>query len=242
MDNKNSDQTHAFIAGLPSVVVVCGHYGVGKTNLSLNMAVDAARAGNDVCLVDLDVVNPYFRSSDYPELLDKHGIDLLAPHFARTALDAPMLSGRIGTEITRAQQEEGRVVIIDVGGDDAGATALGVYATEVHAETYAMYYVVNACREQTTDPHQAALLLPEIETASKCTATGIVNNTHLQNQTTADVVRKGQEFAEKVAMELQLPILCTTAPAYLKDDVDFKTLVCDSVYMVQEYVVTPWDA
>ncbi len=227
---------------LPHVIVVCGHYGVGKTTFCLNLATDLSALGRDVCLVDLDVVNPYFRSSDYPQILEQAGVDLLSPHFARTALDAPMLSGRIGTELSQAHRGNGRTVIVDAGGDDAGATALGSYADQVHEGPYAMLYVVNAFREQTRDAAEAAAILPQIEAQSHCTATAIVNNAHLKGDTSLETIEHGREFAEKVSKELSLPILCTTLPIRLQHCVDSQTLACDSVYLVQEYVATPWEA
>ena len=101
------------LAALPSVTIVCGHYGVGKTNFCLNLALDSVQQGRQVALIDLDVVNPYFRSSDYASLIEDHGIELIAPPFAGTALDAPMLSGRIATAIEHASDVPGRLVIID---------------------------------------------------------------------------------------------------------------------------------
>ena len=232
----------AMLEDLPGVVVVCGHYGVGKTNFCLNLALDAAREGGQVCLVDLDVVNPYFRSSDYRGLLEDAGVQVLAPPFAGTALDAPMLSGRIATEVEAAHRGLGRMVILDIGGDDAGATALGSFSDAVNDGPYAMLYVLNAMREQTVEAQQALVLLREIEAASHCLATHLVNNTHLQGETDAGVLQRGVEFAETVAAEASLPILCTTVPAHLQECVDLQTLACDSVYMVQKYVTAPWDA
>ena len=89
------------VSSLAPVVVVVGHYGVGKTNFALNLALDAAAAGRAVTLADMDVVNPYFRSSEYAAVLDAAGVRLVAPVFAGagTSLDVPSLTG---AEIGRA--------------------------------------------------------------------------------------------------------------------------------------------
>ena len=100
------------------VTVVCGHYGTGKTNLSINLALDCAGAGDDVTLIDMDIVNPYFRSADYTDMLTEAGVRVIGPNFANSNLDTPSLPGSIRVAI-----EDGERVIIDVGGDDAGATA-----------------------------------------------------------------------------------------------------------------------
>ena len=142
------------------VAVVCGHYGVGKTNLTLNIALDAAAGGRAVTVIDLDVVNPFFRSSDYRALLDERGIRLVAPVFAGTNVDGPSLSGTIEPAIDGAQRawrdgDERPFVAIDAGGDDAGATALGRFARTVEQAPYEMLYVVNRNRNLTQEPAEA---------------------------------------------------------------------------------------
>ena len=146
------------------VAVVCGHYGVGKTNLTLNIALDAAAGGRAVTVIDLDVVNPFFRSSDYRALLDERGIRLVAPVFAGTNVDGPSLSGTIEPAIDGAQRawrdgDERPFVVIDAGGDDAGATALGRFARTVEQAPYEMLY--------TTVPAAAARQVADRETTHR---------------------------------------------------------------------------
>ena len=183
------------------VAVVCGHYGVGKTNLTLNIALDAAAGGRAVTVIDLDVVNPFFRSSDYRALLDERGIRLVAPVFAGTNVDGPSLSGTIEPAIDGAQRawrdgDERPFVVIDAGGDDAGATALGRFARTVEQAPYEMLYVVNRNRNLTQEPAEAVEVLREIEAKSHLRATCVVNNTHLQHDTDAQVVEQGLPFAQ----------------------------------------------
>ncbi len=242
---------------LPNVVVVCGHYGVGKTNFSLNLAYDLADAGRKVTLVDLDIVNPYFRSSDHAAALEGAGVELLCPQSAGTALDAPMLSVAIDSAIEHAQNAENTVCVIDAGGDDVGATALGRYAKAITAEPYAMLYVVNALREQTLEPQEAAALLPEMEFTSHLKATHVVNNTHLMDSTTPDVVARGVAFAREAADLLDLPLLCTAVPyaeapgkpgvptegaSKLEQTVNSGAVACENPYFVRILVKKPWDA
>ena len=115
----------ATLAALPAVTVVCGHYGVGKTNFSINLAIDAARTGRQVTLIDMDVVNPYFRSSDYADLVEAADVKLIAPDYAGTALDTPVLSGAIEAAIDDAWAHPDRLLVIDAGGDGGRVGADG---------------------------------------------------------------------------------------------------------------------
>lgn len=214
------------------VTVICGHYGCGKTNLSINLAIECARSGKNVTLIDLDIVNPYFRSSDYSDILTKEGITVIGPTFANTNLDTPSLPASIGTAISG----EG-YIIIDVGGDDAGATALGRYSKEISEAGYDMIYVINRYRSMTTTPEEAAQILVEIETTSRLKATGIVNNSHLKQLTTADTIIDSIEFADRTAEILGLPILFTTAPVSVADSLNNIA----HVHPLDVYVNTPWE-
>jgi hypothetical protein len=219
--------------------VVTGHYGCGKTNLSINFALDLARAGSAVTLVDLDVVNPYFRSSDYAEMLRARGVRVIAPTFAGTTLDVPSLS----SAIPAAFESEG-AVILDVGGDDAGATALGRFSAGIAALDHDLLYVVNRYRNLTTTAHEAVELLAEIERASHLKATGIVNNSHLRDETTAATVLDSLGYARETANLLGLPLVCTTVPISLADEfvgTQDSAAFVENAYPVEVYVHTPWE-
>jgi len=213
------------------VTVICGHYGTGKTNLSINLALDCAREGESVTLIDMDIVNPYFRSSDYAEELTKAGVRVLGPNFANSNLDTPSLPASIGYSI-----EEDQKVIIDVGGDDAGATALGVYRRQLEKADPEVVYVINRYRSQTTVPEEAVQILREIENAARIKADCIVNNSHLKNLTTAETILDSVPFAEKVSELTGLPIKFTTAPA----GVDLLNKI-PNMYPISVFVKAPWE-
>lgn len=232
------------------ITIVAGHYGVGKTNFALNLAFDWAAAGIDVTLVDLDVVNPYFRSSDYREALEQAGVRVIAPVFAGTNLDSPSLSGAIAAAIedagvgTRSDEDRARALIIDAGGDDVGATALGRFAPALKRSGYELWYVVNHYRNLTQTPEEAAAVLHEIEDAAHVRATAVVNNSHLKEDTTAATIREALPFGQQVAEALNVPLLCTTLPKVLLDRENDYINNCGSkhgAYPVQIYVRTPWE-
>ncbi len=251
---------------LPPVVVVSGHYGAGKTNLALNLAFDAAAAGFAVALADLDVVNPYFRSSDHASALSQAGIELIAPAFAGTTLDSPGISGKVATAVLWAREgaagEAGgagesanqpgesaertaaqpagparRLLIIDAGGDDVGATALGRFARVVAEGPYAMLHVVNRSRNLTATPQEALAILREVETASHFRVTAIANNTHLADQTTPEVLARGAQFARAVADFAGVPLAFSTVEHSLEKAASDLGVV----YPVRILVRKPWE-
>lgn len=214
------------------IIIICGHYGCGKTNLALNMAADFAANGEQVTLIDLDIVNPYFRSSDYAEYIKEHNIELIAPTFAHSNLDLPALPAEMYSIFTRKGRR-----IIDVGGDDAGATALGRFAPQLKNIGYTMLYVVNKYRIQSSTPEEACELLGEIEQASRLKANYIVNNSHLMEFSNAETIANSAEFAEKTARLLGLPIAFTSAEKNIAAQLD----AGEDIYPVDIIVKKPWD-
>lgn len=215
------------------VIIVTGHYGSGKTNLAVNLAFEAARQSGRVVLCDLDIVNPYFRAADRAKELEAAGIEVIAPVYAGSNLDIPALPPQIYSVF----EDRSRRVILDVGGDDAGAAALGRFASLVLEENdFEHLYVVNGRRALTTTAESAVEVLREIEAAGKVPVTAIVNNTNLGRETDADVVRGSLGFAEKVAELSSRPLLFTAARADVA-----KKLEGTAVLPVDIYVRTPWD-
>ena len=214
------------------LTIILGHYGCGKTNLSLNLALDIARRGNKVTVADLDVVNPYFRTGDYREMLEKEGIKVVAPIFVSTNLDNPSLPAAM-EDIFQPKDE---YVVVDVGGDDAGAVALGRYARKINEyKDKDIFYVVNKFRSLTSTPQDAAQILREIELASRIRANSVVNNSHLQQLTAAEDIYSSLDYAKKTAEILNLPLAFTTAESKIIDGLDL-----DSVYEIQRIVKPPF--
>lgn len=214
--------------------IICGHYGCGKTTLAINMALKGALEGKKITIVDLDTVNPYFRTAEYKSLFEENGIELIAPQFAGTNLDVPSLPAQINSIFLKSD----RYVIVDVGGDDAGATALGGYSAKVKSlEDYSMLYVINKYRSLTQTAEETALILKEIEAASRLKATAIVNNSHLQDCTTAQDILSSSEYAKDTARLAGLPLAATTAPEFLTDELLGKV---DNLYPVKVIVKPPW--
>ena len=179
----------------------------------------------------MDIVNPYFRSSDYAEILTESGVRVIGPNFANSNLDTPSLPAAIGDAIT-----DDDCVIIDVGGDDAGSTALGVYSRQLSGSDPDVMYVINRYRSQTTCPEEAVEILREIERTARIKATCIANNSHLKGLTTEETVLESLPFAEKVSELTGLPIRLNAAPV----GVDLLNKI-PLLYQVGVQVKAPWE-
>ncbi|MBQ8606065.1 MAG: hypothetical protein IJ408_04950 [Clostridia bacterium] len=188
------------------ITLLCGHYGSGKTNIAVNMAFDIRSKNEEVTIADLDIVNPYFRSKDSASDFDKFGIRLICSEYANTNVDIPALPSDIYSITT----DKTRKVIIDVGGDDRGALALGRIAKDITDENnYDMLMVINCYRPLTRDADSTLEVMQEIEWASKIKFTGLVNNSNLGGITTKEDVLASVEYARAVSEKSGLPIVCT---------------------------------
>ncbi len=196
------------------ITLFAGHYGSGKTNIALNYARWLRRrADGPVAVADLDIVNPYFRTKDSAAELASEGIELVVSDFANSNVDFPALP----RETYALVADRTTRVVVDVGGDDRGALALGRYVDDIRADgDYDMLAVVNASRPLTRTPGDAVEVLREIEAACRLPFTGIVNNTNLGQATTAADVVASLPYADEVArlMDVPLRFTCCASPLF----------------------------
>ena len=211
---------------MKKIVIVTGHYGSGKTNFSANLAIKLASEGKKVTVADLDLVNPYFRSADFAELFKQHDIELAAPMYANTNLDIPAIS----FDLERIAEAEG-YLIVDVGGDDAGATALGRYADRfnTYLDKIEMVYVVNMYRYLTERPEDAIEFMKDIQYTSHMKHTVLVNNSNLGDETTPKVIEDSVGYAEKISEMTGLPLMYTVVSC--KGDVNVPNPLKADVYV-----------
>jgi len=186
--------------------ILVGHYGSGKTELALALAKQLhAQAKSGVALVDLDIVNPYFHSAEQKAALEQEGIEVIAPSFALSSVDIPALPADIQKVF---EPNRYRHVIIDVGGDAAGATALGRYYPFIQPvrDQMQVLYVINPYRPLSANADDICALFSQIEARARIHPDQLVNNANLQRQTTAQHLIDGQEVLQSVASRMSVPI------------------------------------
>ena len=185
------------------LTLFAGHYGSGKTNIAVNYALQLAGEGKQVCIADLDIVNPYFRTADSEKELNQAGVCLIRPQFANTNVDLPALPA----EAYRLIMDKQSFGVMDVGGDDRGAYALGRYAPAISEENnFRMVYVVNFYRPLTSCAKDALEIMREIETACSLRFTDIINNSNLGSETTSETFISSMAIAEELSVLSGLPV------------------------------------
>ncbi len=190
------------------ITLIAGHYGSGKTNIAVNMAFDLKAYYNNVAIADLDIVNPYFRTKDSQAELEKAGIKLICSEYANTNVDIPAIPQDMYSVI----DNQDITAVVDIGGDDRGAYALGRYSDSIIEEdNFDMLFVINKYRPLTRNASDVIEVMHEIESAGKIKFTGIINNSNLGEETTADDVLDSLQYANEVSEATGLPVVMTCA-------------------------------
>jgi hypothetical protein len=220
---------------LNGLIVIVGNYGSGKTEVSINLAVNRKQAGLSVGIADLDLVNPYFRTREARTTLTDFGIQVILPPEPYLHADLPVLSPTIAGMI----RDSGEVMILDVGGNDVGSTVLAALADAFRGKKVHMLQVVNPLRPQTNTVSGCLRLRDEIETAAHLTITGLVGNANLIDETSVQDIYRGYEFVQSVARESGLPLAFISVSQELLPQIDMKRFDC-AVLPIARQLVPPW--
>ena len=216
------------------ITVFAGHYGSGKTNIAINYAIMLSDVCEKVSIADLDIVNPYFRTKDSYKALESAGIRLISSEYANTNVDTPALPG----EIYSVFDDKSVYSVLDVGGDDRGALALGRYVPHLLEENNNEFlFVINKFRFLTKDAGSTIEVMREIEEASKLRFTAIVNNSNIGEETTKEDVLSSAKYANEVSALTGLEIKMTTVKSDLYDSLKDEII---NVQPIDLYVRQSW--
>ena len=220
----------------PNITILAGHYGSGKTEIAINLALTDRQKYEKVAISDLDIINPYFRSRDVAHLFQQNDVELISPKNRLATSDLPIVSG----EIYRVLHDSRYRIIIDAGGDKEGATALGQYFHEWKGLNPKLLFVLNCNRPYVSRLEGALDTVQQIEKATRLKVTGIINNANIGSETTMPDIQKGLVLSQSLSERLEIPLLYTTISAHLKVEAeDFAQQ--HKVKFIQRYMKLPWE-
>lgn len=218
------------------IIIFTGSFGSGKTEIAINQSIETSKRKENVVIVDLDIVNPYFRSRDMREKLKKIGIKVIAPPGKFAIADLPIIS----PEIKGTIQDSNRKLIIDLGGDDVGARSIASFYPVLKNMGYRMYMVVNPYRPFTQNSEEIQRMLQEIELSSRLKISSLISNPNLGEQTDLEIIMKGHNIVKEASKKLCLPIkyLAIEKSIYQKiGEHDFR----EKIMLIHRYMSLPWD-
>lgn len=216
--------------------VFIGNYGSGKTEIAINFAVALAATGEDVTLVDLDVVNPYFRSREAREYISHLGVKVVAPENEYAFADLPIILRNVSGSILSSRGK----VVLDVGGDDLGARVLGSYAGALRAAKADVLQVVNERRPFTDSPAGVKRMYEELEAAAQLRVSGLVANAHLIDETTLEVVERGIRFTQDFSEVCGVPLRFAAVRRALLQQHGAQAFACPTLPL-DRYMTSPWE-
>ena len=184
------------------ITIFTGHFGSGKTEVSVNYAFAMARSGKKTAIVDLDIVNPFFRTADAKKLLEEKGIKVITPIYANTNVDVPSLPAEISTIF----EDKSYHVVLDVGGDELGARVISRYNEDIINEDYVHYFVINTRRPMTRNPEEIEKMIAEIQASARLNVDKLVNNANLLSSSSPEVLEEASSIIKKVSEKLSIPI------------------------------------
>lgn len=216
------------------ITIISGHYGTGKTEFAVNLAIRMAGNNRQTALVDLDIINPYFRSYERRRELESAGVKVYVTSNQGT-MDIPALPPDIMSIFVNAGQQS----LIDLGGDPVGARVLGYYRPQLEQVDFDFWFVINQRRPENATVEQIRHCLQLTEAMSGRRVTGLINNTHLGRETSVEVLLQGDTFAASVAAELNLPLIYTTVER--KFAAELSGHLTGTLFPIDLYMIKPWE-
>ena len=217
------------------ISILAGHYGSGKTNIAVNLALHRKKSEASVTIADLDIVNPYYRTKDSANLLKQNGITLVSSEYANTNVDVPVLGAEIQRVFPLVERNPDATVIFDLGGDN-GAVALGRFYAEFTRLGYTMLLVENRYRPLTETAEAMLENLREIEYYSRLRCSAIINNSNLGDETTAEDIIAAESTMEEFSRISALPLACTTVCAPLAADDPTLASLHTPLWQIRNYI------
>jgi len=217
--------------------IFTGHFGSGKTEVAVNYALKLAEANYKTAIVDFDIINPYFRTADAKEELEKNNIRVVLPMYANTNVDIPA----IPPEIYSLFQNKEYKVVLDVGGEDLGAKAVSRFKEEIVNDDYEMFFVINTKRGMTDTPEKIIEMIALIEEGANIMVTKLINNSNLLEETTKDIILQGNKIISEVSERTGIPIAITAGMNEVLSQLDRQSLSGAEMLFMNKQIHLPWN-
>lgn len=216
--------------------IFTGHFGSGKTEIALNYAIKLNEQGKKVTIADLDIVNPYFCTRDEKALLENKGINVVATpkEYSNAEL------GTIPLNTLTVFDDKSSEVVLDVGGDDQGAVAIGQYNRYFNLEAYDMYFVINTARPSTDNAEDIIEYIKQIERASRLKVKYLINNSNLSFETEIKHILDGQKVVEQVSERTGLPVKYTVVREDLVSQLPADIIIAGDLFPIKTYMQPEW--
>lgn len=225
-----------FIASIRhQVIIIVGNYGSGKTEVAVNFTLQLKQHREQVTIIDLDIVNPYFRCREARDLVRSRSINIIIPDEEKVWADLPIILPEIKGTLAHPQG----TVVLDVGGDDIGARVLGVFKTVFNHTSHEMWMVINTSRPFTEDVNGCLKIISEIQRASSLSVTGLIANTHLMDYTEPDLIYQGYEVTREVGAALDIPVVFVSAERRIAEQLNPAAFACP-IFSIERYLLPPW--
>ncbi len=217
--------------------IFTGHFGSGKTEVAVNYALKLAEADYKTAIVDFDIVNPYFRTADAKEELEKNNIWVILPMYANTNVDVPA----IPPEIYSIFQKKEYKAVLDVGGDDLGAKAVSRFKEEILSDDYEMFFVINTRRGMTDTPEKIIEMIALIEDSANIKVTRLINNSNLLEETTPEIILEGNRIISQVSEKLGIPLSITAGLEEVINCLESSRLSGSELLPLRKQIHLPWN-
>jgi len=218
------------------IKIFVGSFGSGKTEVAINYSINCRKSYEKIAIVDLDIVNPYFRTREAKDTLSSQDIKVIAPAGEMTYADLPLIS----PEIKGLIQNPDYCLILDVGGDDVGAVVLGNFSSFIKELDYEMLLVVNSFRPFTQSVPQIMEIVRDIENTSRLKINGIVSNPNLSSQTDEKVIKKGHVIVKQAAQKLEVPIKFICLEKRFSQKIKQECFE-EPIFYIKRFMHLPWD-
>jgi len=218
------------------IKIFVGSFGSGKTEIAINYSIYCRKSRDKVAIVDLDIVNPYFRTREAKDALNFKGVKVISPEGKMAYADLPLIS----PEIKGLIQNSNYHLIIDVGGDDVGSVVLGNFRNIIQNYDYEMLLVVNSYRPFTQSIHQIEQIAQEIENRSRLKINGIISNPNLSSQTNEETIKKGHVVIKQAALKLKLPVRFICIDKRFSQKVKSENFD-EPIFYIERFMQLPWN-